>query len=100
MPPDKILSQKGKEGSKMIKNHNFERKICDSGSFDENPSKMGKSEQKGCHVKTIEQLNFFHQKMSHIILLKLTKFQQPLLITLRVADEKPEGGQKAPPHGR
>ena len=29
--------------------------------------------------------------MSHIILLKVTKFQQPLLITLGVADEKPEG---------
>ena len=35
--------------------------------------------------------------MSHIISLKVTKFQQPLLITLGVADEKPEGGQKAPP---
>ena len=29
--------------------------------------------------------------MSHIILLKVTKFQQSLLITLQVADEKPEG---------
>ena len=35
--------------------------------------------------------------MSHIISLKVTKFQQPLLITLGVADEKPEGCQKAPP---
>ena len=35
--------------------------------------------------------------MSHIISLKATKFQQPLLITLGVADGKPEGGQKAPP---
>ena len=35
--------------------------------------------------------------MSHIISLKVTKFQQALLITLGVADEKPEGGQKAPP---
>ena len=34
--------------------------------------------------------------MSHIISLKVTKFQEPLLITLGVADEKPEGGQKAP----
>ena len=34
--------------------------------------------------------------MSHIISLKVTKFQQPLPITLGVADEKPEGGQKAP----
>ena len=33
---------------------------------------------------------FFHQEMSHIISLKVTKFQQPLLITLGVADEKPE----------
>ena len=32
--------------------------------------------------------------MSHIIWLKVTKFQQPLL---GVEDEKPEGGQKAPP---
>ena len=42
----------------------------------------------------------FHQKMSHIISLKVTKFQQPLLITLGVADEKPEGGQKEPPPPR
>ena len=48
-------------------------------------------------MKTIEQLNFFQQKMSHIISLKVTKFQQPLLITLGVADEKPEGGAKSPP---
>ena len=41
--------------------------------------------------------NFFQQKISHIISLKVTKFQQPLLITLGVADEKPEEGQKAPP---
>ena len=48
-------------------------------------------------MKTIEQLKFFvQQKISHIISLKVTKFQQPLLITLGVADEKPEGGQKAP----
>ena len=58
-------------------------------------------EQKGCHMKTIEQLKIiFHQKMSQIISLKVTNFQQPLLITLGVADEKREGGQKAlpPPH--
>ena len=55
-------------------------------------------EQKGCHMKTIEQLKIiFHQKMSQIISLKVTNFQQPLLITLGVADEKREGGQKAPP---
>ena len=44
---------------------------------------------------------FFYEKMSHIISLKVTKFQQPLLITLRVADEKPErgGGKKPPPRG-
>ena len=49
-------------------------------------------------MKTIEQLNFFfQQKISHIISLKVTKFQQSLPITLGVADEKPEGGgQKAP----
>ena len=42
---------------------------------------------------TIEQLKIvFYQKMSHIISLKVNKFQQPLLITLGVADEKPEGG--------
>ena len=35
--------------------------------------------------------------MSHIISAKVTKFQKPLLITVGVADEKPEGGQKAPP---
>ena len=35
--------------------------------------------------------------MSHIISLNVTKFQQPLLITLGVADEKPEGGGKKPP---
>ena len=35
--------------------------------------------------------------MSHIISLKVTKFQQPLPITLGVADEKPEGGAKSPP---
>ena len=36
--------------------------------------------------------------MSQIIYLKVTKFQQPLLITLGAVDEKPEGGgQKAPP---
>ena len=34
--------------------------------------------------------------MSHIISLKVTKFQQPLLITLGVADKKPEGGKKPP----
>ena len=44
--------------------------------------------------------NFFHQKMSHIIPLKVAKFQQPLLITLGVADEKPEGGPKKPPPPR
>ena len=51
-------------------------------------------------MKTIEQLKFFfHLKISHIISLKVTKFQQPLLITLGVADEKPEGGGgKKPPH--
>ena len=43
--------------------------------------------------RTIE--NFFHQKLSHIISLKVTKFQQPLLITLGVAHKKPEEGQKA-----
>ena len=54
--------------------------------------------QKAADLKTIEQLKiFFYQKMSHIISLKVTKFQQPLLITLGAADEKPEGGQKAPP---
>ena len=40
--------------------------------------------------RTIE---FFSEKMSHIISLKVTKFQQPLLITLGLADEKPEGGK-------
>ena len=35
--------------------------------------------------------------MSHIISLNVTKFQQPVLITLGVADEKPEGGKKPPP---
>ena len=45
--------------------------------------------------RTIEHV--FLQRMCHIISLKVTKFQQPLLITLGVADEKPEGGQKAPP---
>ena len=35
--------------------------------------------------------------MSHIISLKVTKFQQPLLITLGVEDEKPEGGRKPSP---
>ena len=34
--------------------------------------------------------------MCHIISLKVTTFQQPLLITPGVADEKPEGGKKAP----
>ena len=38
--------------------------------------------------------------MSHIISLKVTKFQQPLLITLGVADEKPEGEPKSPPPPR
>ena len=52
-------------------------------------------------MKTIKQLNnFFQQKMSHIISLKVTKFQQPLLITLGVADEKPEGAKKPPPPPR
>ena len=56
-------------------------------------------EQKGCHMKTIEI--FFHQKVSYIISLQVTKFQQPLLITLGVADEKLEGGPKVlPPCGR
>ena len=46
--------------------------------------------------RTIE--NFFQQKMSHIISLKVTTLHQPLLITLGVADEKPEGGgAKSPP---
>ena len=36
--------------------------------------------------------------MSHIISLNVAKFQQPLLVTLGVADEKPEGrGAKSPP---
>ena len=35
--------------------------------------------------------------MSHVILLKVTKFQWPLLITLGVADEKAEAGKKPPP---
>ena len=35
--------------------------------------------------------------MSHIISLKVTKFQQHLLITLGVGDEKPEGAKKPPP---
>ena len=35
--------------------------------------------------------------MSHIISLNVTKFQQPLLITLGVADKKPERGGKRPP---
>ena len=49
-------------------------------------------------MKTIEQLKiFFQQKMSHIISLKVTKFQQPLLITLGVADEKPEGAKSPTP---
>ena len=49
-------------------------------------------------MKTIEQLKIsFSPKMSHIISLKVAKFQQPLLITLGVADEKPEGGPKSPP---
>ena len=42
-------------------------------------------------MKTIEQLDFFFTKTCVIISLKLTKFQQPLLITLGVADEKREG---------
>ena len=45
-PPDKILNQKGREVSKMIKNYNFERKICDPGSFDEKQSNMSKSDLK------------------------------------------------------
>ena len=40
-PPDRILNQKGREVFKMTKNHNFERKISDLGSFDEKPSKNG-----------------------------------------------------------
>ena len=47
--------------------------------------------------KQYNNWNFFHQKMSHIISLKVTKFQQPLLITLGVTDEKPEGVKKPPP---
>ena len=35
---------------------------------------------------------FFHQTMSHIISLEVTKFQQLLLVSLGVADEKTEGG--------
>ena len=50
--------------------------------------------------KGIEQLNFFYQKMSHIISLKATKFQQPLPITLGAADEKPEGGGGQKAHRR
>ena len=72
--------------------------ICafSSTSMLEYPSRV---KQKGCYVKTIEQLNFFHLKMSHIISLKVTKFQQPLLITLGIAYENLEGlGQT--PHRR
>ena len=35
--------------------------------------------------------------MSYIILLKVTKFQKPLIITLGVAGEKPDGGPKKDP---
>ena len=35
--------------------------------------------------------------MSHIISLKVTKFQQPLLIALGIADENPEGAKRPPP---
>ena len=50
--------------------------------------------KRGSHVKTINKAienPFFHKNMSHIILLKVTKLQWPLLISLGVADEKPEG---------
>ena len=35
--------------------------------------------------------------MSHVILLKVTNFQWPLLITLGVADEKAKGGKATHP---
>ena len=49
-------------------------------------------------MKTIEQLKIFFTKTC-IISLKVTKFQQPLLISVGVADEKSEGGGgQKPPH--
>ena len=62
--PDRILNQKEKH-SKWQKVKILSEKFAISGSFDEKLSKMGKKwpwsrthEQKGCHVKTIEQLIF------------------------------------------
>ena len=49
-------------------------------------------------MKTIEELKIlFSPKDVSYNLTKSHQFQQPLLITLRVADEKPEGGEKLPP---
>ena len=64
---DRILNQKGREVFKMSKKITILSEIfVISGSFDEEPLKMGKKrpsthEQKGCHMKTIEQLKIhFH----------------------------------------
>ena len=44
-------------------------------------------------MKTTE-LNFFQKMFIYLSYkVKVTKFQQPLLITLEVADEKPEGAK-------
>ena len=50
-------------------------------------------ERKGYHVKTIEQLKilFSPKDVSYNLTKRVTKFQQPLSITLGVADEKPGG---------
>ena len=42
-PPDRILHQKGKEVLKMTKVTIFSENFAISGSFNEKPSKMGKT---------------------------------------------------------
>ena len=103
-PPDRTLHQKDREVCKMTKKTQFWTKnlrflVVLTKKNIKNDLKLAKHTwTKGMlheNNRTIE--NSFSPKMSHIIWLKVTKFQQPLLITLRVADEKPEGGGKKPP---
>ena len=55
-------------------------------------------EQKGCHVKTIEQLKIlFSPKDVSYNLAKIRQVPAPLLITQGVADENRGGGDKKPP---
>ena len=108
--PDKLFNQKGREVSKMIKNHNFEEKICDSWWFWwETIRKWAKSDLKLAddswtkglpheNNRTIE--NYFSSKDVSDNFTKSYQFSAASANYSRSSRWKTRGGPKSPPPPR